>query len=295
MSDVQAIIDTLRYLKRFQGTTILIKLGGSILHDETRIKALCDDLALLRSAGIKLVLVHGGSKAINQALDTYGIESTFVDGLRVTTKEAMTVIEMVLSGHVNTMLVRKLNHIGINAIGLSGADSKLLACERLSEEHGQVGSVVNINTKPIVSVLAQQQRESDAIPVIAPIGIDERGEALNINADWAATHIAVALGVDKLIFLTDQTGIKNKTNEVLSVLSEDNLLGLIADGTVRDGMLTKVKAILFALNNDLNHIHIINGQKPHALIEELFTVNGIGTLCQKGKVKAHEPQEEFSE
>jgi acetylglutamate kinase len=274
------IVDALDYMHRFHGQTILIKLGGSILDDPQCVTRLCQDLQLLNRVGIKIILVHGGSKAINHALNIHQIDSQFIDGLRVTSQEAMQVIEMVLCGHINTGLVKQLNYIGIRTIGLTGADDKLLQCDYFSQQHGFVGKVRQINLKPVTSILNATDAPTRPIPVIAPIGVDRQGNSLNINADIAACEIAMAAGVDKLIYLTDQNGIFDEAGQLLPSLDTDQLQQLIDREIVKDGMLTKVRAILTALRTNLNDIHIINGQRPHALIEELFTVSGIGTLCK---------------
>lgn len=275
----KAIIDAISYANQFRETTVLIKLGGSVLHDDDLIKSLCADLRLLQGVGIKVVIVHGGSKAINKYLAINQIESHFVDGLRVTSPEAMEIIEMVLCGHVNKMLVRKLNHIGVKVIGMSGADNNMLQCDPYSQQHGCVGAIRNVNVNFVNQILAQ----SNSIPIIAPVGVDAKGNPMNINADYAASDLAVALKVDKLIYLTDQDGILDKKGGIYSELCETQLSELIRDETVKGGMLAKTKAILAALSHHLNHVHILNGSKKHVLLEELFTVNGVGTLCKKIK------------
>lgn len=274
-----SLSDAVSYLNQFHGSTFLIKLGGSILEDEALIESLCFDLKILKKAGINLIIVHGGSKAINQHLSTHNIQSKFVDGLRVTSSEAMKVIEMVLCGHINKILVRKLNSIGVNAIGLSGTDNNMLLCDFYSEKHGYAGVIHSINPKLITHF-------SDAIPVIAPIGVNTEGDPMNLNADYAASHIAITLKVDKLIYLTDQDGVYDKNGNICSELSSNDLVKFIKDGTVKEGMLTKTKAILSALNNNLNHVHILNGNKNHILIKELFTLKGVGTLCKKMETMA---------
>jgi len=278
---IASIINTVSYVNKFHGNTILIKLGGSILHSPELIASLCDDLKLLKDSGIKIIIVHGGSKAINKYLSINNIESEFLNGLRVTSVEAMKIIEMVLCGHVNNILVRKLNSIGMNAVGLSGADNNMLQCDYYSKQHGCVGRINTVNTAPISRILLQHGTPFDAIPVIAPIGVDTNGNPMNINADYAASHIASALNVDKLIYMTDTDGICDKKGNIYSELSSRDLMELTEIKTVKGGMLTKAKAILSAINNGLNHIHIINGNKRHILIEEIFTVNGAGTLCKK--------------
>lgn len=278
---IDTIINTLSYSNTFSGSTFLIKLGGSILHDSALIHSLCSDLKLLSLVGVKIILVHGGSFAINQQLLKQNIESEFIDGLRVTSVQAMEVIEMVLCGHVNTSLVRKLNAIGMHAIGLSGANNNMLQCDYYSKQHGCVGTIKKINTEAIHHLILNHKLPYQTIPVIAPIGINVDGKPMNINADYAASSLANALKAGKLIYLTDQDGIYDKNGNIFSELSQDNLLDLINDHTVEGGMLTKTKAILKALNGHLNHVHILNGKKNHVLIEELFTVKGAGTLCKK--------------
>lgn len=281
------IIDTVSYVNKFRGSTFLIKFGGSILHNETLIESLCSDLKLLRGAGIGVIIVHGGSQAINKYLSINNIKSEFVDGLRVTSVEAMKIIEMVLCGHVNTMLVRKLNRVGINAIGLSGADNNMLQCDYYSKEHGCVGTINSVNVDGVCHSLLQHAMQLGVTPVIAPVGVDAEGNPMNINADYAASHIATSLKVDKLIYMTDQDGIYDQDGKIYSELSSNDLLELIKNKTVEGGMLTKVKAILSALDGNLNHVHILNGNKKHVLVNELFTVDGIGTLCKKAQSFTH--------
>ncbi len=276
MNQLSMIIDAIHYVNGFKDKTFLIKLGGSILYDDALIESLCEDLKLLKQAGINLIIVHGGSKAINEQLQINNIEAGFVDGLRVTTASAMKIIEMVLCGHVNQLLVRKLNSININAVGLAGTDNQLLQCDYYSQAHGQVGVIKKINT----SVLAPYLKQSDLMPIIAPVGVDDKGNAMNINADYAASYLADALRVDKLIYLTDQDGIYDHNNQVLSEINSESLMTLIQQKTVKGGMLVKVNAILDALAGALSEVHILNGQHPHVLLEELFTKTGIGTLCK---------------
>ncbi|MCP4474697.1 MAG: acetylglutamate kinase [Gammaproteobacteria bacterium] len=281
MTAINTIIDTLAYSNQFFGHTLLIKLGGSILNDDQLIKSLCEDLKLLRGAGIRIVLVHGGSKAIKRELDLNHITTEFIDGLRVTPPNVMDIIEMVLCGRVNKLLVRKLNSIGMSAIGLSGSDNSMLQCDYLSRQHGCTGRIKAVNIDAITNVLSFQGKDFGSIPVIAPIGIDDEGQPMNVNADIAACHIANALAVDKLIYLTDQDGIYDNHGQLLSQLSGSELEYLITEGIVTDGMLVKVSAILDALNDKMSQVHMLNGKKAHILIEELFTVQGVGTLCKK--------------
>lgn len=276
-----SIINTLNYVKRFAGQRVLIKLGGSVLDDQELINDLCVDFSLLRAARISLIIVHGGSRAIETQLKLNNIDSTFKDGLRVTTTEMMTIIEMVLCGQINRNLVRNINASGVAAIGLSGTDNHMLHCERINVELGEVGRVNKVDTTLIDRCLTDQaQRFLGHIPVIAPIGVDAHGNALNVNADWAATIIAQALNIDKLIYLTDQTGIYDENKQRISEIDKKGLQTLINNGVVKDGMLTKVRTIIDAFDCGISNIHIINAKQPHALIEELFTDEGIGTLCK---------------
>lgn len=282
MTSIKPVVETLTYVKEFSGMRLLIKLGGSVLDNPELVKELCTDLNLVRAAGIRLVIVHGGGKAINNTLEKNGIKPEFRDGLRITNAAIIDTIETVLCGHINRMLVRTLNAAGIVATGMCGSDANLLQCKILAAEYGYVGEIENINTTLLEHVLTTQlQDDGGIIPVISPIGISRNGEALNVNADWAASRIAVALGIHKLIYLTDQNGIYDKNGTIIPLLDASELDELIHSGAVSDGMLTKAKTILNALNHGLDNIHIISGKNPHALIQELFTNQGSGTLCTK--------------
>lgn len=283
-SKTQSIIDTLKYVKSHADKSLLIKIGGSVLDDAMQIQNICHDIALIRAAGFKVVIVHGGSKAINKALENYAIDSHFVDGLRVTTKDAMTVIEMVLAGHINKMLVKALSQAGLPAIGLSGVDEKLLQCDKFSQQHGCVGTVKRVNTGLIEQKIEAQVSQQGSIPVIAPVGISDDSQSLNVNADWAASHIAVALKVDKLIYLTDTPGIYGSDQQVLSTVDAADVAGLLSDNIIQGGMATKIKAILHSLSQGINNVHIISGKQPHALVSELYSVEGVGTLCKQSPI-----------
>jgi acetylglutamate kinase len=271
--------ETLSYVKKFSGFTILIKLGGSVLEDNNLIKNLAIDLGYVRAAGISIVLVHGGGKAIDKELKLHGIESSFYEGLRITTNEMIKIIEMVLCGHVNKLLVRELNASGIPAVGLSGSDNNMFVCDPFSAKHQNVGQIKAVNSAIVETILHAQDKCSEGmIPIIAPIGITKNGNALNINADWAACYLAHALKIKKLIYITDQNGINDNAGKLISKLSVSDLQQLIQNQVVKDGMLTKAKAIVHAIQQGISDIHIINGKTPHALLNELFTQIGIGTI-----------------
>ncbi|WP_419418439.1 acetylglutamate kinase [Legionella sp. D16C41] len=258
------------------GKLILIKAGGSILQDSSAISTLCGDLKTLLANGYQVALVHGGSKAINEALNIYGIPSEFINGLRVTSQAAMKIIEMVLCGQVNQMLVRALNQFGIKAMGLSGAENQLLHCDYLDEKFGFVGKIKQVNSTDVEQLLA-----NNVLPVIATVGVDDKGQAVNINGDIAACHLATALAVDELVYLTDQEGIYNQHGALLSKLSANQLQLLIKKAIVSNGMLVKVNAILNALEQDLDQIRILNGRQHQILVETLLHGKNRGTMCLK--------------
>lgn len=275
--NTQNVLSTLNYVRRFAGTTVLIKLGGAALQDEKLVESICEDLMLIRSVGVSVVIVHGGGPSINQELTARGIQWEFVEGQRVTTPQMMDVIEMVLCGSVNRRMVRTLNSAGVTAVGLSGVDSQTLVCRQSDQRLGQVGQIDSVNTSYLRSIL---ESPSGAIPVIAPVGIGRSGEAYNINADWAASRIAQALGIEKLLFLTDQDGILDGTKNLIAELDAGELENLIETGVVHGGMLAKVRTILHALRNGVKDVHVLNARRPHGLIEELFTNEGVGTACR---------------
>lgn len=268
------VLATLSYVKRFAGKTVLIKLGGAALEDSSLVASICADLSLIRSVGIQLVLVHGGGPAINRELTARGINWEFIDGQRVTTPEMMDIIEMVLRGHVNQKIVRTLNKAGMRAVGVSGTDARTLYCKQANVKLGQVGAIERVDTTYIDTVL------ENATPVIAPIGVGSTGKAFNINADWAAARITEALGVKKMIFLTDQEGILDGNNNLIGELDAGELENLIETGVVKGGMLAKVQTILHALRHGVTDVHVLNARRPHGLIEELFTDRGVGTVCR---------------
>jgi acetylglutamate kinase len=277
---VKNVIETLSYVKKFTGSRMLIKMGGSILDDSEIISALCEDLVLIRSAGIQLILVHGGGKAINSELKAHNIEWKFHQGQRITSKKMMPYIEMVLCGKVNKQLVRVLNSKGVTALGISGADRKMLQCHRMNEHLGEVGTIDHVDTTFLEMCLHEQiSNMQGSIPVISSIGMDKKGEALNINADWTASIIAHALQIPKLIYLSDQEGIYDQDQKIIPTLSIHELRELLENGTAQGGMIAKINTIIHALECGIPNVHVIDANHPHALIEELFTEKGVGTLC----------------
>lgn len=274
-SSTEGVVATLNYVKAFADKTVLIKLGGAALQDEALVRSICSDLMLIRSVGVKLAIVHGGGPLINKELESKNISWEFIDGQRKTTPEMMDVIEMVLCGRVNRFLVRTLNHAGVRAVGVSGADASTLMCKKAGETLGQVGVIEEIDSTLIKAIM-----NAGGIPVIAPVGLGYDGKAFNVNADWAASRLAQALGIQKLLFLTDQEGILSSSGKLIPELDAGELENLIEMGTVKGGMLAKTQTILHALGHGVHDVHVLNARRPHGLIEELFTDRGVGTVCR---------------
>ncbi len=270
----------LRYAAAWRGKTVVIKCGGSVL-DAGSSGTVVEDLVLLKGAGLNPVLVHGGGPEITRMLDRVGKETKFVNGLRVTDPETMEIVEMVLAGRANKALVTMIGTAGGSAVGLSGKDAGLLRARRLNGavDLGLVGEVVEVHGQIIETISG-----AGHIPVIASVGFGEAGESLNLNADHAAGVLAAALGASKMIILTDVPGVM-QTREVPSLISSLTAVDarrLMADGTVARGMIPKVEACLMALDRGVPSAHIIGTSSPHALLVELFTEAGIGTMITVG-------------
>ncbi len=281
--------EALPYIREFHGKVFVIKYGGSAMTREDLRESFAKDVVLLKYVGINVVIVHGGGPQISETLERFGIKPRFVGGMRKTDEETMHVVEMVLSGDVNKDIVALINrHSGekVYAVGISGRDGRLLRAVKLdkdryfkelglpppSEDVGYVGEIVDVNVDLINSLI-----EKNFIPVIAPVGVGEKGEAYNINADMAASEVARHLRAEKLIFLTDTEGVKDKEGRLISSLSEDRAKYLIEKGVIREGMIPKVKAALRALEGSVRKVHIIDGRLQHSLLLEIFTQEGIGT------------------
>ena len=282
---VTTLLEALPYIKEFYGKTIVIKYGGNAMVNEELKRAFAEDMVLLKYVGINPVIVHGGGPQIGELLKKLNIPTKFVGGMRVTDRETMNVVEMVLVGQVNKEIVKLINSHGGNAVGLSGKDGNLIVAEKIdSREYlsqvrapeiidlGFVGRVKRINPEIVNRLL-----ESKFIPVIAPVGIGEDFEAYNINADLVAGEMAAALKAEKLIMLTDTEGLKDKRGTLIHTLSRSQISDLIEDGTVFGGMIPKVKACEIALTGGVKKAHIIDGRLKHSILLELFTQEGIGT------------------
>jgi acetylglutamate kinase len=272
----------LPYIQKFTGKTVVIKYGGNAMVDAELKQNFARDIVLMKLVGMNPIIVHGGGPQIGDLLKKLNIESNFVDGLRVTDSQTMDVVEMVLGGLVNKEIVSLLNRNQGKAFGVTGKDGNLIKAKKLKLKNvgdkpaldiGQVGEVVKINTE-ILDVM----KDSDFIPVIAPIGTDENGESYNINADSVAGELARVLGAEKLILLTNISGVQDKDGNVLSGLSIKQVDNLIADNTLQGGMLPKVQCALNAVKGGVNSAHIIDGRVEHAVLLEIFTDEGVGTL-----------------
>jgi len=278
------LMEALPYIRRFSGKTIVIKYGGHAMADEALKESFALDVILLRSLGINVVVVHGGGPQINETLKRYGIVSEFVRGMRVTDEQTMAVVEMVLTGQVNQEVVGYLNQHGGRAVGLSGKDGNLLLCEKMLQEIknddgsvemvdiGFVGNVVKVNQE-----LIQTLEHGKFLPVIAPVGVGVNGESYNINADLVAGKVAGALKAEKLMLLTDVSGVKGKDDRLISSISLAEVSGLIDDGTISGGMIPKVECCVDALNEGAKKAHIVDGRVKHAVLLEIFTDGGVGT------------------
>ncbi|MEE3189482.1 MAG: acetylglutamate kinase [Pseudomonadota bacterium] len=286
MNTANVLSEALPYLQRFVGKTIVVKYGGNAMIDEELKNSFARDMVMLKLVGINPIVVHGGGPQIGDLLEKLNIESRFVNGMRVTTSETMDVVEMVLGGLVNKDIVNLINQTGGNAIGLTGKDGQLLHARKLHVTHkspelekpeiidiGHVGEVSHINTS-----LLNMLTNSDFIPVIAPIGVDEEGHSYNINADLVAGKVAEVLQAEKLILLTNIAGLMDKEGKILTGLTTQQVDSLIEDGTIYGGMLPKIQCALDAVHGGVNSAHIIDGRVAHSTLLELFTDEGVGTL-----------------
>lgn len=282
----KTVSEALPYIRQFAGETFVIKFGGHAMGDPELTKTFARDIVLLKHIGINPVVVHGGGPQIGAMLERLNIKSDFVDGLRVTDKNTVDIVEMVLSGSINKEIVTEINQAGGMAIGMSGKDGNLIRARKLRRtvkdpdsniekilDLGFVGEPTDVNPMILEDFL-----DSDVIPVIAPIGVGENGETYNINADTAAGAIAAALSATKLLMLTDVAGILNKDGDLISECSIEEARGLIADGTIRGGMIPKVETCIDALEHDTQAAHILDGRIPHVLLVETFTEHGASTM-----------------
>ncbi|MCF8082980.1 MAG: acetylglutamate kinase [Deltaproteobacteria bacterium] len=281
----QVLIEALPYIRRFNQATIVVKYGGHAMVDETLKRNFALDIILMKYVGMNPVVVHGGGPQIGDFLHRLSIESAFVDGMRVTDRQTMDVVEMVLVGKVNKEIVALINHNGGSAVGLSGKDGGLISAKKMKYlkqrdqnsapeliDMGMVGEITAVDTAVLWRLM-----ESEFIPVIAPVGSGNQGETYNINADVVAGRLAAALNARKLILLTDTEGVLDPKGELISTLKMKEARELMGTGTIAGGMIPKVNCCLNALTDGVGKAHIIDGREGHAILLEIFTRGGVGT------------------
>lgn len=277
------LIEALPYIQKLSGKTIVIKYGGNAMISEELRQSVMEDITLLKYVGAKPIVVHGGGPDITAALKTYNVESRFINGLRYTDDETMAVAQMVLVGKTNKAVVSTINAKGGKAIGLCGIDGSMIKCRKKTvsvegkeQELGWVGEVADVDTH-VIDLISDDRY----IPVIAPIGTDDKGRSYNINADTAASAVAAALGAEKLIFLTDTEGVKDASGDIIYEMNRKKAVSLIDSGVINGGMIPKVYGCLDAIKAGVNRVHIIDGRIPHCILLEIFTDTGIGTMITK--------------
>jgi len=286
----KVLTEALPYIQKFTGRTIVVKYGGNAMVDDVLKHSFARDIVLMKLVGMNPIVVHGGGPQIGKVLEQLNIESSFVDGLRVTDSQTMDVVEMVLGGLVNKEIVNLLNRNQGKAVGVTGKDGNLIRARKLTVRRpgengaddetidiGQVGEVASINTQ-----ILEMMKDSDFIPVIAPIGTDENGASYNINADSVAGELAGILGAEKLMLLTNVAGVQDNDGKVLTGLSVGQVDALIADKTIHGGMLPKIQCALGAIRAGVQSAHIVDGRVEHAVLLEIFTDEGVGTLITHG-------------
>ena len=281
------LVEALPYIRRFWGKVVVVKYGGNVLGagpeghavgEDEALASFAEDIVLMRSVGMLPVVVHGGGPQIGALMERVGKEVEFLDGLRVTDADTIDLVRMVLVGKVNRDIVSSINVHGALAVGLSGEDANLITATARSEALGYVGDVVDVDPVIVHHLLAQ-----GLIPVVATIGTDQSGQAFNINADTAAGALAVALEAEKLVFLTDVAGLRavpDDPSTLIHQVSADDLDHLVATGAARRGMIPKVEACARAVRSGVGRAHILDGRTPHALLLEVFTDEGVGTMVK---------------
>ncbi len=280
----KVLIQALPYIQKYYGKTVVVKYGGNAMINEGLKDAVISDLVLLSLVGINVVLIHGGGPEITEAFENYGIKTEFINGLRYTSEEAIDIVQMVLAGKTNKTLVKKLEKIGGNAIGLSGLDGAMIKAKKLDDgefDYGCVGEVCGVDVKIIEDAI-----KDGYIPVIATIGsgVDDYSDVYNINADTAAAEIAIALGAEKLILLTDVRGLMTDVRDedsLIPVVYLDDIDGLIESGVIKGGMIPKVKCCEKTVRGGVKRAHIIDGRQLHSILIEMLSDEGIGTMFVK--------------
>ena len=287
LSNADMLTEALPYMQKYADSIIVIKYGGHAMKDTKSIKSFCEDIALLKQSGLKPVIVHGGGPQIGNMLEKLGIETKFESGMRITDDKTLEIVEMVLCGGINKEIASNINNCGCKAVGLSGKDASMIIAKKhdgkIKDESniekivdlGFVGIPEKINTD-IIEILTS----NDFIPVIAPVGISEDGKTFNINADTVAGAIAHSLNAKRLLVLTDVEGVKDNQNNVIEELTKDEALKLIADETIAGGMIPKINTCIDAVEKGVSAAVIVDGRVKHAVLLELFTEHGAGTLIR---------------
>ena len=276
----EVLTAALPYIKKYSGKIVVIKYGGNAMINEQLKQQVMEDIALLWLIGVKVVLVHGGGPEISDTMKRLGKEAVFVDGLRVTDKETVDIVQMVLAGKINKTLVNLIQMKGGHAVGLSGIDGGIIEAKMKNEALGYVGEITKIRTQPITDLL-----EKNYIPVISTVASDRQGNTYNINGDTAAAYIAGALGAERLIMMTDIAGIlrdKDDPSTLIPVVTVEEAKQLQAEGIVSGGMIPKIECCIEALEHGVKHVVIMDGRIPHSILMELLTDEGAGTMVMKG-------------
>lgn len=278
IATARTLSQALPYLQRYEGATVVIKLGGNAMGSDEAMDSFARDVVLMQQVGVKPVVVHGGGPMINKMLADLNIKSEFVNGKRVTDKATVEVVEMVLSGLVNKRIVHAINSQGGRAVGISGKDANLMGCEQTNPDLGFVGTPTDMNPA-IIDELGQ----AGLIPVIAPLGFGKNGETFNVNGDTAAGAIAGAMNADRLLLLTDVSGVKGADGEVLTALDSEMIRRLTAEGVIAGGMIPKTETALAALEDGVRAVVILDGRANNACLLELYTEHGAGSLIRQSE------------
>ena len=280
MERAEVLTAALPYIKKYSGKTVVVKYGGNAMIDPQLKEQVMEDMVLLWLIGVKVVLIHGGGPEINEAMKRFGKKAEFVDGLRVTDRETVDIVQMVLAGKVNKTLVNLLQMKGGHAVGLSGIDGGIIEAKMKDERLGYVGEITKIRTGPIEDLL-----ERNYIPVISTVASDRQGNTYNINGDTAAAHIAGALGAERLIMMTDIAGVlkdKDDPSTLIPCVTVEEARKLYDEGVISGGMIPKVECCIEALEHGVNNVVIMDGRIPHSILMELLTDEGAGTMVMKG-------------
>ena len=276
----EVLTEALPYIRRYRGKTVVVKYGGNAMINEQLKQQVMEDIVLLWLIGVKVVLVHGGGPEINDMMNRLGKKAEFVNGLRVTDRETVDIVQMVLAGKVNKTLVNLLEMKGGNAVGLSGMDGRLIQCSMKDERLGYVGKIEKIHIDPVTDLL-----EKGYIPVISTVGCDKQGNTYNINGDTAAAHIAGALNAERLIMMTDIAGLlkdKDDPSTLIPAVTVSEAKQLQAEGVISGGMIPKVECCIDAIDAGVKHVVIMDGRVPHSILMELLTDEGAGTMVMGG-------------